>query len=673
MLQLAACAGAIAVLLVPGLLIESLLPRRGEWLVRLAMAIGYGLAFWPLLFLWTSAAGFRWSTASARVVLAILAIACVIVMVIRRRGAFRFRNVPFRWTLLTVALFGLVAVTRVSQIRGVVLPLWVDSVHHTMIARLLIDQGTLPSTYAPFIPGSSFYYHWGFHAVVAFVAWVTGLTAPIDVARLLLVFGQLLNALTFVSMYAAGRTLLGTRRAALLTAVLATLVSYFPAYYVSWGRYTHLTGLLLLAPIGIALWRSRRSARPVAGGRWPVATRPPHDLQLLPGTGHRPPAPRHSLANAISLAFLSAGLILIHVRIAFFAATFAAVLAIALLLARRVRALAVWAAAAVVALLLVAPWLLRLTRNENVRRIVAPAVAEQAQWETSNAVQDDLIWAPNNVPLMLTASAGLLGLTRLAPMTPAWRLAAIAWWIALALALRKRGSRRFAPRFALLAGWTALTALLVNSARFGLPPLRVVPNSAAIITLFVPLSLAAAGLLNWFLTRVSPRRASLLAAIAATVIGILGASTMWQVINPLTLLARDGDLRALAWIREHTPREATFAVGVQPWMAGSFVGIDGGYWIPVLTDRRSLLPPGLYTWVEPAEETARVNARLSAWSAASEPSPAILGMLRAAGVTDVYFGPTNRSPMRTLLVAEGAGRVTYEEDGVTIVHLMKEQ
>ncbi|HWS70464.1 MAG TPA: hypothetical protein VN605_00040, partial [Thermoanaerobaculia bacterium] len=159
--ELAACAGAIAVLLAPGLLVEFLLPRQADPFVRLAMAIGYGLAFWPLLFLWTSSAGLRWTPAAARTVLAMLAVACVIVVVVRRPRPFRFRHVP--WTLLTLALFALAIVTRITQIRGVVLPLWVDSVHHTMIARLLIDHGTLPTSYAPFIAGSSFYYHWGFH------------------------------------------------------------------------------------------------------------------------------------------------------------------------------------------------------------------------------------------------------------------------------------------------------------------------------------------------------------------------------------------------------------------------------------------------------------------------------------------------------------------------------
>ena len=658
--ELAACAGAIAVLLAPGLLVEALLPRRGDLFVRLAMAIGYGLAFWPLLFLWTSSAGLRWTPAAARVVVAMLAIACVIV--IRRRAPFRLRDV--RWTLLTAALFALAIVTRITQIRGVVLPLWVDSVHHTMIARLLIDHGSLPASYAPFIADSSFYYHWGFHAVVAFVAWVTGMTSPIDVARLLLWFGQMLNALTFVSMYAAGRALFSMRAAwmtaaiaalmpflsfyaqetrmyslmvllSMAAAVFATLVSYFPAYYVSWGRYTHLCGLLLLAPIGIALARAAR---------------------------------RPSIANGLGLVILSAGLIVIHVRIAFFAATFAVVLAIALVVARRARGIAIWIAAAVAAIVLVSPWLVRLTGNENVRRVLAPAAAEKGQWETSNGVQDDLLWAPNNVPLMIAATGGLFGLTRIAPMALGWRLAAFAWWGALVFAVRQRTSRIAAP-YLLVAGWTALTALLVNASRFGLPPLRAVPNSAAIITLFVPLSLAAAGLVAWFVARVTPRHASLVTAIVAVAIALIGASTMWTVINPRTLLAREADLRALAWIRERTPRDAKFAVGVQPWMAGSFVGIDGGYWIPVLTDRASLLPPGLYTWAEPAAQTARVNEILAEWSAAPAPTPALLDLLRREHVTDVYFGPAGSSPMRALLVETGAGTVVYDDGGVTIVHL----
>lgn len=622
-------------LLVPGFALEALLPRRrGDAFVRLAMAIGYGLSFWPILFLWTSSAGLRWSPGAARTVLAVVAMACVAGMVKRRRAPFRIRFDAM--TLATLALFALAIVTRITQIRGVVLPLWVDSVHHTMIARLLIDRGALPASYAPFIPGSSFYYHWGFHAYVAFTAWVTGMTAPIDVARLLLWIGQLFNALTFISMYAAGRTLFVTRRASLLTAVFATFVSYFPAYYVSWGRYTHLAGVLLLPPIAIALARAAR---------------------------------RPSIGNGFALALLSAGLLLVHVRIAFFAATFAVVLAIALAFARRVRGIAVWIAAGAVAIALVSPWLWRLTHNENVRRIVAPAAAEKAQWETSNAVQDDLLWAPNNLPLMLTATAGLLGFTRIGALTLGWRLAAIAWWLALMLALRRRTSPRLAPRLALVAGWTALTALVINGERFGLPPLRAVPNSAAIITLFVPLSLAAAGIVAWFVAQLAPRRAALVTMLATVVIAIAGASTMWQVINPRTLLATDADLRALAWIGAHTPREATFAVGVQPWLAGSFVGVDGGYWIPVLTDRRSLLPPGLYTWVAPPEETARVNAILGEWSATAEPSPRLLALLRGAGVTDVYFGPANRSPLRALLVATGAGTATYDDGGATIVHL----
>ncbi len=46
-------------------------------------------------------------------------------------------------------------------------------------------------------------------------------------------------------LYAAGRTLFNSRRAGFLAAALGMFVSWLPAYYTAWGRYTHLAGLLL--------------------------------------------------------------------------------------------------------------------------------------------------------------------------------------------------------------------------------------------------------------------------------------------------------------------------------------------------------------------------------------------------------------------------------------------
>src|SRR5215203_2836784 len=158
----------VAVLWVPGAIATRIL-RIGsrDGVIRIAQEIALGLSFWPILFLFTSLAGLSWNVTSARVVFALLVIA-LIVLSIRGRGE---RRKPDAIGMTAIALLAIVAFTRVRNIDSIVLPLWVDSVHHTMIVRLLVDHGRLPETYAPFIPQSTFYYHWGFHAVTAFVAW----------------------------------------------------------------------------------------------------------------------------------------------------------------------------------------------------------------------------------------------------------------------------------------------------------------------------------------------------------------------------------------------------------------------------------------------------------------------------------------------------------------------
>ena len=453
----------LALLWAPGYL----LCRRGG----LAIQIAIGLAIWPVAFVWLP---FSW--------LPIIAVAVIIAALANIR---RVRRPP--WLILILGA-GVVAL-RAHDIAGLAFPPWVDGVHHAMIVRTLLDGGAPPASY-----------HWGFHVPVAMLATVFG-----DVPTLLLHYGQLLNALTFVTMYAAGRMLFRSRMAGVFAAVLACFVSYFPAYYLSWGRYTHLAGTLLLPPLLIVLWRNRGWVVPV---------------------------------------ILAAGLALIHVRVAFFALAFALIV-----MKRR------WVLVAVIAALLIAPWLLRVT-------------------PIAGITDSHLIAAPHNRELMVLAA--------LAPLA-AWRK-----------------TRRWRP-LALLAAWCGVVAIVVH-----LWPIVASPDSAA-ITLFIPLSLAGGALLAW----VVPRR---FAAIVAVAIAIGGATTLLDIVNPATILADQADRRALQWIARNTPPTARFAVDARPWTGPAWVGVDGGYWIGAATGRQTILPPLLYAWTLPPAEVARINGVLAQWS-----------------------------------------------------------
>jgi hypothetical protein len=614
---------ALAVVWVPGAIVTRLLREAPtDPLARVGEEVALGLAFWPVLFLFTSIL-FAWSTAAARVLFVAMAVAVI--------ARARLRMTGRTETLAALVLLAVVAWTRVSQVEGITFPLWVDSVHHTMIVRLLVDGGRLPSSYAPFIEGSTFYYHWGFHAVAAFVAWVTGETSPAALPRLLLHFGQILNALTFFSVWSGASALLGSRRAALLAATLATLVSFFPAYYVSWGRYTQLCGLLLLPALAAATWRL---------GRHPT------------------------LRRVVPVALLLAGLLLIHARVAAVFAILALILSGLLVFQCRWRGLGFCAVAAGCGVLLAAPWLVHLARTPEVRTILAPSATQRARWESPNELPGDLLWAPNQVSLYLLATGGLLALTPV-PLTATARLLGILWWLALVAVLwkrqqQRRRSRRFqGARLAVLSGWVLLVALAVNLDRFGLPRFRLLTNGAAIIMLFLPLSLAGAQLIRWVF---DGRR--LLPVLTALVIGVAGASTMRHIINPRTLLVTAADGEALAWVAGHVPPSARFGVGVQPWIGGSYMGIDGGYWIPLVAGRASILPPGLYPWVLPAARVEAITRSLEhAYEAQQSGS---VEALRAEGVTHLYFGARNTTRLREILQTTAAASRIYDRAGVEI-------
>jgi len=543
----------------PGfLLTEGLRLFRGEdRVVRFAIDVALGLAIWPILFLWLSTLGLPWTPAAGFAVIA----AAVILFAVRARHA--------RWTGLgLVALLATgAAVLRIHDIRGLAFPPWVDGVHHVMVIRLLLDGGVVPATADPYIPGGAFFYHWGFHLPAAMAAAMTGNAAPPDVPPFLLQYGQLLNALTFVTMYAAGRVLLRSRRAGIFTAVLAIFVSYFPAYYLSWGRYTHLAGTLVLPPLMIVLWR--------------LATR------------------RRRWAMLAVAAILAAGLALIHVRVAFFA------LALGMVMIPAAKRVGWWAAAALIAGILIAPWLAHLAAE--------PRVAALAQGPAGLPLY--LIGAKHNRELLALATCGVSGMLGWFSMPLAGRIISAGW---LLFVIAKRRAIRWRPLL-LMAAWCTIIFIGLRTTNFA-------SIDSAVITLFMPLSIAGAALID----RVVSRRYATLLAIA---IAAGGASMLTAVVNPVTVFADDADLRAMRWIARNTPPDARFAVEARPWIDPAWVGVDGGYWIGVTTGRRSILPPLLYGWSLPRGEVARINALLAASSGRD------WNALRAAGVTHVYKGP----------------------------------
>ena len=564
---------ALVLLLMPGALLLLLTgpewPRQDEalwWGVALAL----GVAVWPLLWYWLTLVGGRWRGWSLA---AALAGGWLAVFVIWRRKGGRMPRMVAVGHLPLAALLAVALIVRLLAVHDLSFPPWVDPTRHALITQVMATSGQIVRDYQPYLPVERFPYHFGFHTLPA------GLTllGRMELPNLLLKVGQLLNALVALTVYGAAALVTRRRGTALLSAFLVALPFYFPAYYASWGRFTQLTGVLLL-PILLAL-------------TWLVLEKP---------AAHRRQWPL--------VAVLAAGLALIHFRVFLIYLPFAA---IAWLVAGRGRALRTLAMTGLLALLLAGPrlWeLFQMTRAMGTGVVTgAPATYNQFPW--------GYVTVGWERPLLIAAGVALL--------------------LAIVPALRGRSWALFVL---VLASWSSVVFLLLSYAPASW---LINLNSAYIvffIPLALILGLAGGALEGWWRQRggwMAPAYA--LSGATLTALFLFGVRQQIDILNPVTQLARPDDLAGIAWVEENVPADATIAVNSWHWLGATWAGSDGGAWLLPLTGRRTTTPPADYVYSkEMVREVAAFNEGAQAieeWS-----DPGAVRWLHEEGVSHIFVG-----------------------------------
>ncbi len=475
-------------------------------------------------------------------------------------GIYRRRNERlFTWGwVLALAAFGALCFWRLWQARGLALPAWVDSLHHSLIIRKMIESGGLTSTLEPYLPGP-FYYHYAVHSAAALVSALSRNTP----AETLLRLGQIFTAGVSLSAYSLVKASAKDWRPAALAALLLAFATKMPGYYLSWGRYTLLTGMLLLP---LAMAEAVRVAR---------------------GEKLRRSAPL--------LAVLTAGTLLSHYLAAFLLALFLVVLALSLLVrnirqkSRGWQPLLALAGSALAGLALVSRWYWRVFRYS--RGIISTEIRLPTSG-TLNADNWDYFW---NLVGPLTGYV-VLGLA----------VGGLVW------ALTRARTRP-------LAIWGLLVALLSLPLGLVLGPFRSDHFSLA---LFLPVVCLSACLLVWggdWLGPRLPRKAWGTTAVLLVCAALLGGGA-WlnrEPVNASTILADENDLAALEWIEDHLPLDARFFINTTGWGYGLYRGMDGGAWILPYTGRWSLAPTIFYTfsgeeqtykpWIDWSERASGLN------------------------------------------------------------------
>ncbi|MBK9713785.1 MAG: hypothetical protein IPO81_21170 [Kouleothrix sp.] len=555
---------------------------------------------------------------------------------------------PWSWALL--AVFALALWLRFYQIRDLALPAWVDSVHHALMIRVAFERGQAPLSLRPYLPVDQIPYHWGYHVVMAAALRLSGATLP----QAMLWGGQLLNALHVLTVAALAAYLWRRPVAGVAAGITVGLLSIMPAYYVSWGRYTQLTGLLLL-PAAMIAWR-----------------------ELLR-------APSRRLAAA--LALLLAGMSLIHFLVLAFALCYMAVSGLVWALSARPRELrsrlAHAALGAGLALALAGPWLWSLAS-----RALRPTIGRSQPLAGAGSyyvLDSNLLWAGLN--------RWLIALALLVALWAVWRrrgraveqmlwLAALTVlaepWLALYLlpalgaTLLLWGAQRRRPPIAI--GGAAL--LLLNPATARLPYIAVLNNEVVVITLFIPIGVLLGGGAGLVWGAMDDGRsnvrtlayrswARIAFAVALAAVSAWGAWNMRDVVNPGTVLATQADVAALGWAAEHTPPDARYLISAAAWL-GTGRGADGGWWLLPLTGRWTSTPPVVYDYGPPdyVRETRARTQQVMAFQAGQEQQ--LYQLIDCERITYVYLGPKSGALTPAAFPADQGFVKLYERDGATI-------
>jgi hypothetical protein len=675
------------------------------WMEKLGLSAGVSLAVYPILLLWTGLVGLRLGPLYAWVP----PIAGLAILLWCNRGLFlrhhippeenkprsfiavlRSIRLPSRWalpslpTIVLLLAVVLLVFTRFWAVRSLDAPMWGDSYQHTVIAQLIVDHNGLFRSWQPYADLNTFTYHFGFHSDAAVFHWLTGLSMP----RVILWTGQILNILAVLCLYPLAMKVCRNRWSGVTAVIVAGLLSPVPMSYANWGRYTQLAGQIVLAAAIYMLWTVTEHT--TATGKTTITISSASlDTTLTPGSPYR-------LRGAIALtAIVMGGLALTHFRVLVFAILFLAAIFVSGVFSHiRIKE---WKALALKTLwiglgggIIFLPWFINIFGGKILRnfsnQLTTPASAVPIDMQSYNAVGSLLEYLPVGVWLLL-------------PLAAAWGL-----W------KQHKG-------IAFISLWGFLLLIAANPAWLSLPGTGALSNFAIFIAIYIPAGILIGGAVGlvadefftgewradlslklgdgWKAnllrlgvvgvrknTRLSRWMEGLIALVLIGV-SLLSLPQRLGALHPeeYALLTRP-DLRAASWIKDNLHPEANLLVNSFFAYGGTLiVGSDGGWWLPVLTERHTTLPPLNYGTEKSSQSgyKQRVNELSKVIAEKGITHPDVINMLREQKITQVYIGqqqgqvnnpgPAVFDPRQ--LADDPHFRVIYHQDRVWIFEVVQ--
>jgi hypothetical protein len=597
---------------------------------HIALSIGISLGLIPVLMLWTTILHIKITGILVFFIAGVLVIlhtARVIYLSIRTpKKAWKnsiqteneFNNIrantfkPAIPILLILIFLGTLAI-RLIMVRDLATPAWVDSVHHALITRQILVNGAYPSSYQPYWDMDPTAYHPGFHSILAIFTWLTKLS--IDRAMLLL--GQVLNAYTIFSVYLFTKILTKSQKAGLFAAMITGFLTPMPAYYTSWGRYTELTGLLILPAVFTLI------------------------LVLLEGRINQ-----QKYWNVLLCALMFGGLFLVHYRVTAFLSCLIFSYWMIYAVNHKARlsttfGLGLLFLSIAIAILFVFPWVIQAIKSTFLPMIKSTDFSTAAFFQDFSSA---FLTSAYGKQTLVLAGLGLI-----------WGMI----------------ERKRFPYLILL--WIVLLFMLANLNALHLPGGGLITNLSVEIILFIPISVLGGYFIDQIMIRwtdLAPARLRIpVMAIFLMIFLVViynGSKQLVTILNPVTILSRNPDLIAIDWARDNIPENEILVINPFLWGYGLYAGADGGFWIAPLTGRITLPPPVLYGL---GSERGRIISEIQNIEKNSTIPKDLWEYMNTKQLHYVFIGARGGILSPEKMLSSGLFSPLYQKDGVWIFKL----
>lgn len=613
-------------LLVPGwaILAGTGLWRRFEALERWILAVGLGIAFYPVVYYLTRALLPSLRIGQNKLIVLLAALFLFSAWCLRKDWREQFKLGKYAGAFLFILAVTLL--TRIWLAHHYPYPAWTDSLHHILITDLVATTGRLPFNLQPYALTNLDQYHLGLYSLTGSLQ----VLAEIPAHQALLWMTQTINGLCGLGVF-----LFLSRRvsplAGLTGMAMVGLFSFQPALYFNWGRFTQGSSQSVLLIAALTTWEAIRLWKE----DWKV-----NRMATLALTG-------------VS-ALLIAGVFLVHFRAAAFLLPLIAIICIyefALAITSKknsMKTLLGVVVIAVVSIALILPALLP-AMDFYVDRRSEPAQPSGA--EVADDMADNQYFANFNIEslYLIGAKKWLIGLTLLGIVIGLFRRNRVVIIIMLAWLLTLFGA-----------------GLLY---RLNIPLLAFTNMTGMMIMLYLPIGVIV-GVLAEDLWQVFS-----LQKHETWAIGLQWAALLLIVI---TVIYRIGDVenyrqfmtaadeKAMDWIENNTPRDAVFAVHTYYWLPDSPHGSDAGYFLPYYADRETTTSTMISSLGPGYEEVmAESEAVMSLYS--SSPDIAALCELGIDYLYDGAKNPFDGSQFNIPAIEQAKGIQTiYQDGGVSV-------